>query len=46
LRVDNCSLTTVEPPRIVTLNDTTHLNATGMGRNGPGEPTRASSTTA
>ena len=29
LRVDNCSLTTVEPPRIVTLNDTSHLNATG-----------------
>ena len=27
LRVDNCSLTTVEPPRIVTLNDTSHLNA-------------------
>ena len=26
LRVDNCSLTTVEPPRIVTLNDTSHLN--------------------
>jgi alpha-ribazole phosphatase/probable phosphoglycerate mutase len=26
LRVDNCSLTTVEPPRIVTLNDTSHLH--------------------
>jgi phosphoserine phosphatase len=26
LRVDNCSLTTVEPPRIVTLNDTSHLD--------------------
>ena len=25
LRVDNCSLTTIEPPRIVTLNDTSHL---------------------
>jgi broad specificity phosphatase PhoE len=30
LRVDNCSLTTVEPPRLVTLNDTTHL-ADGRG---------------
>jgi len=29
LRVDNCSLTTVEPPRIVTLNDTSHLSAMG-----------------
>jgi len=27
LRVDNCSLTTIEPPRIVPLNDTSHLNA-------------------
>src|SRR5438093_4861428 len=26
LRVDNCSLTTVEPPRLVTLNDTRHLH--------------------
>jgi len=26
LRVDNCSLTTIEPPRLVTLNDTSHLN--------------------
>ena len=26
LRVDNCSLTTIEPPRILTLNDTSHLN--------------------
>jgi len=25
LRVDNCSLTVVQPPRIVTLNDTRHL---------------------
>jgi broad specificity phosphatase PhoE len=25
LRVDNCSITTVDPPRIVTLNDTHHL---------------------
>ena len=29
LRVDNCSLTTVEPPRIVTLNDTSHLSDMG-----------------
>jgi phosphoserine phosphatase len=46
LRVDNCSLTTIEPPRIVTLNDTNHLHAAGMRRNGPGEPTRAPDTTA
>jgi broad specificity phosphatase PhoE len=31
LRVDNASLTTVEPPRIVTLNDTAHLVAAGDG---------------
>ena len=42
LRVDNCSLTTVEPPRIVTLNDTSHLTAAGVGRNWPGDPTRPS----
>jgi broad specificity phosphatase PhoE len=29
LRVDNCSLTTVEPPRLVTLNDTSHLTDSG-----------------
>ena len=27
LRVDNCSLTVVRPPRIVMLNDTRHLGA-------------------
>ena len=36
LRVDNCGLTTVEPPRIVTLNDTSHL-AAGAARNWPGD---------
>ena len=25
LRIDNCSLTTVRPPRLVTINDTSHL---------------------
>jgi broad specificity phosphatase PhoE len=44
LRVDNCSLTTVEPPRIVTLNDTTHLSFQRAG-NWPGDPTRQSATT-
>jgi probable phosphoglycerate mutase len=29
LRVDNASLTVVEPPRIVTLNDTRHLSSEG-----------------
>lgn len=27
LRVDNCSLTTVKPPRLVSINDTSHLGA-------------------
>jgi broad specificity phosphatase PhoE len=27
LRVDNCSLTVVKPPRLITLNETTHLPA-------------------
>ena len=36
LRVDNCGLTTVEPPRIVTLNDTSHL-AAGAARNWSGD---------
>ena len=40
LRIDNCGLTTVEPPRIVTLNDTSHLHAAGA-RNWPGDPVRA-----
>jgi broad specificity phosphatase PhoE len=37
LRVDNCALTTVEPPRIVTLNDATHLVAAGVARNWPSD---------
>jgi broad specificity phosphatase PhoE len=37
LRVDNCALTTVAPPRIVTLNDATHLIADGVGRNWPSD---------
>jgi broad specificity phosphatase PhoE len=45
LRVDNCSLTTVAPPRIVTLNDTSHLDA-GGARNWPGDPTRSPRPTA
>jgi len=36
LRVDNCSLTTVEPPRIVTLNETSHLSV--AAGNWPGDP--------
>ena len=36
LRVDNASLTTVAPPRIVTLNDTAHLMAVADG-NWPGD---------
>jgi broad specificity phosphatase PhoE len=36
LRVDNASLTTVEPPRIVTLNDTSHLSA-GDARHWPSD---------
>jgi alpha-ribazole phosphatase/probable phosphoglycerate mutase len=36
LRVDNASLTTVEPPRIVTLNDTAHLVG-GQRSGSPGE---------
>lgn len=39
LRVDNCGLTTIDPPRIVTLNDTSHLTAQREG-NWPGDPTR------
>jgi broad specificity phosphatase PhoE len=35
LRVDNCSLTTVVPPRIVTLNDTSHLATWGATSAGP-----------
>jgi broad specificity phosphatase PhoE len=27
LRVDNCSLTVVKPPRLVSVNDTSHLTA-------------------
>jgi broad specificity phosphatase PhoE len=30
LRVDNCSLTVVKPPRLVSINDTSHL-APGLG---------------
>jgi probable phosphoglycerate mutase len=30
LRIDNASLTVVEPPRVVTLNDTSHLVAAGV----------------
>lgn len=41
LRVDNCSLTIARPPRVVTVNDTTHLApaapATGGGWRGDGE---------
>ena len=35
LRVDNASLTVVEPPRIVTLNDTAHLVTAGVARHWP-----------
>lgn len=39
LRVDNCSLTIVEPPRLLTVNDTTHLwsgvREVGANRGGP-----------
>ena len=35
LRVDNASLTVVEPPRIVTLNDTSHLVADAAPRVSP-----------
>jgi hypothetical protein len=42
LRVDNASLTTVEPPRIVTLNDTSHLRgALGAAPRGSGPPDEA-----
>ena len=34
LRVDNCALTVVDPPRIVTLNDTTHMADEGGTRSG------------
>ena len=37
LRLDNCGLTTIAPPRIVTLNDTSHLQAVGNA-NWPGDP--------
>jgi len=40
LRVDNCGLTTIDPPRIVTLNDTSHLYAAGAARNWPGDTVR------
>ena len=39
LRVDNCGLTTVDPPRIVTLNDTSHLRVADA-RNWPGDAVR------
>jgi broad specificity phosphatase PhoE len=41
LRVDNCSLTTVEPPRIVTLNDTSHLTDLGGLERAPQAPLRS-----
>jgi len=37
LRVDNASLTVVRPPRLVSLNDTTHLH----GDLAPGQLVRA-----
>jgi broad specificity phosphatase PhoE len=41
LRVDNASLTTVEPPRIVTLNETTHLIDMGGLERAPHSPRRS-----
>lgn len=41
LRVDNCALTVVDPPRIVTLNDTTHLTAVGGAPMAPPSPRRS-----
>jgi broad specificity phosphatase PhoE len=38
LRVDNCGLTTVEPPRLVTLNDTSHLTDMGGLERAPQTP--------
>jgi len=32
LKIDNASLTVVEPPRVVTLNDTSHLTVGGLER--------------
>lgn len=45
LRVDNASLTVIEPPRVVTLNDTSHLVAAGAARHWPtdGIPPRPAS---
>ena len=43
LRVDNASLTVVEPPRVVTLNDTSHLLTNGALSVGTGSDTAVSS---
>jgi len=41
LKIDNASLTVVEPPRVVTLNDTSHLQVGGLER-APHAPRQAS----
>ena len=41
LRIDNASLTVVEPPRVVTLNDTSHLTGMGGLERAPQAPRRS-----
>jgi broad specificity phosphatase PhoE len=46
LRVDNASLTVVTPPRLVTLNDTRHLQLAGAAHSRPFPPREVTTTAA